>query len=73
MTTRFAEASQVHYLKAPGGARRQLTFYADNARRNQAPVWYLMAKDEGHGFQKKRNRDFQFYSSVLFMQQYLLN
>ena len=43
------------------------------ARKNQTPVWYLMAKDEGHGFQKKKNRDFQFYASVLFMQQYLLN
>jgi dipeptidyl aminopeptidase/acylaminoacyl peptidase len=43
------------------------------ARKNQTPVWYLMAKDEGHGFAKKHNRDFQFYASVLFMQQYLLN
>ncbi len=37
------------------------------------PVWYLMAKDEGHGFAKKKNQDFQFYATVLFMQQYLLN
>lgn len=36
------------------------------------PVWYLLAKDEGHGFRKKRNADFQFYASVLFMQEYLL-
>jgi acetyl esterase/lipase len=36
------------------------------------PVWYLMAKDEGHGFAKKNNRDFQFYANVLFMKQYLL-
>ena len=35
-------------------------------------VWYLAAKDEGHGFAKKKNADFQFYTTVLFMQKYLL-
>jgi dipeptidyl aminopeptidase/acylaminoacyl peptidase len=36
-------------------------------------VWYLMAKDEGHGFGKKKNADFQFLSTILFLQQFLLN
>ena len=36
------------------------------------PVWYLMAKDEGHGFTKKTNRDFEFFSSILFMKEFLL-
>ena len=36
------------------------------------PVWYLMARDEGHGFAKKSNRDFQFYAMVLFMREFLL-
>ncbi len=36
------------------------------------PVWYLMAKDEGHGFAKKSNRDFEFFSSILFMKEFLL-
>jgi len=31
-----------------------------------------MAKDEGHGFAKKKNADYQFYSTVMFMQEYLL-
>lgn len=39
---------------------------------NGTPVWYLAAKDEGHGFAKKKNADFQFYTTVLFMQKYLL-
>ena len=39
---------------------------------NKSPVWYLMANDEGHGFRKKNNADYQFYSTVLFVQQYLL-
>jgi len=36
------------------------------------PVWYIMAKDEGHGFQKKPNQDFQFYATVEFLQEFLL-
>jgi dipeptidyl aminopeptidase/acylaminoacyl peptidase len=36
------------------------------------PVWYLVGKNEGHGFSKKANADFQFYSTVLFIQKYLL-
>ena len=41
-------------------------------RTNGTPVWYLLAKDEGHGFSKKKNVDYLFYASVLFMQKYLL-
>lgn len=36
------------------------------------PVWYLVGKDEGHGFQKKKNQDFQFYATVQFIRDYLL-
>jgi len=39
---------------------------------NGAPVWYLLAKDEGHGFQKKKNQDFQFYATVMFVKEFLL-
>jgi dipeptidyl aminopeptidase/acylaminoacyl peptidase len=35
-------------------------------------VWYLMAKDEGHGFAKKKNADHQFLSMVLFLREHLL-
>jgi dipeptidyl aminopeptidase/acylaminoacyl peptidase len=41
-------------------------------RKNNIPVWYLMAKDEGHGFSKKKNVDFQFYATVMFVKEYLL-
>lgn len=41
-------------------------------RNNGVPVWYLMAKDEGHGFSKKRNVDFQFYSTIMFIRETLL-
>ena len=36
-------------------------------------AWYLLAEDEGHGFAKKRNADYQFYATIAFMQDYLLN
>lgn len=38
----------------------------------KVPVWYLMAKDEGHGFAKKRNRDFLFYTTIAFIREHLL-
>jgi dipeptidyl aminopeptidase/acylaminoacyl peptidase len=41
-------------------------------RQNGTPVWWLMAKDEGHGFAKKKNQDFQFYATVMFVKEYLL-
>jgi len=41
-------------------------------RKNRTPVWYLLGKDEGHGFHKKKNRDFQFYATVMFVKEYLL-
>jgi dipeptidyl aminopeptidase/acylaminoacyl peptidase len=41
-------------------------------KQNGTPVWYLMAKDEGHGFAKKSNVDFQFYATVMFVRQHLL-
>jgi dipeptidyl aminopeptidase/acylaminoacyl peptidase len=41
-------------------------------RKNNTPVWFLGANDEGHGFQKKKNRDFQFYATVMFVKEFLL-
>jgi dipeptidyl aminopeptidase/acylaminoacyl peptidase len=41
-------------------------------RQNGTPVWWLMAKDEGHGFAKKKNQDYQFYATVMFVKEYLL-
>ena len=41
-------------------------------KENGSPVWYLMGKDEGHGFRKKGNVDFQFYATVMFVRRFLL-
>ena len=45
---------------------------AATLRGNSVPVWFLMADDEGHGFVKKKNVEFQFYATVQFMQAFLL-
>jgi len=42
------------------------------ARKNGTPVWYLMADNEGHGFARKPNADYYFFSVVKFMEEYLL-
>ena len=41
-------------------------------KKNGAPVWYLLAKDEGHGFSKKKNQDFQFLATLKFVDDNLL-
>jgi dipeptidyl aminopeptidase/acylaminoacyl peptidase len=41
-------------------------------RENQSPVWYLRAENEGHGFARKENADFQFYAMVMFLRATLL-
>jgi dipeptidyl aminopeptidase/acylaminoacyl peptidase len=46
---------------------------ADALKKQGTPVWLLIAKDEGHGYRKKGNQDFQFYATVEFLQEYLLN
>lgn len=41
-------------------------------RKNGGKVWYMMAKDEGHGFGKKKNADTQFLATIMFLQENLL-
>ena len=40
-------------------------------KQNGADVWYLLAKDEGHGFVKKKNIDEQTKAEVMFLQKLL--
>ena len=42
-------------------------------KKEDTPVWFLTAKDEGHGYRKKVNQDFQFYVTVEFLKEYLLH
>ncbi len=41
-------------------------------RKNKMDAWYLLAKNEGHGFSKKDNRDYLNYVTVLFLEKFLL-
>ncbi len=41
-------------------------------RQNNVPVWYLLADNEGHGFQRKANADYYFYATVQFFENTLL-
>jgi dipeptidyl aminopeptidase/acylaminoacyl peptidase len=42
-------------------------------RENNGVVWYMLAKDEGHGFRKKENRDMMTEAIALFLKKNLLN
>lgn len=41
-------------------------------KKQKTPVWYMLGKDEGHGFGKKKNADYLFYATVQFIRDYLL-
>lgn len=40
-------------------------------KENEVEAWFLMAMDEGHGFRKKSNRDFQRESVTVFLKEVL--
>jgi dipeptidyl aminopeptidase/acylaminoacyl peptidase len=44
----------------------------DALKQNQVPVWYIMAKDEGHGITKKANRDQVNAAMAEFLEKYLI-
>jgi len=41
-------------------------------RENRGQAWYLMATDEGHGFAKKKNADFNFLVTIQFLKENLI-
>jgi dipeptidyl aminopeptidase/acylaminoacyl peptidase len=56
----------------PRVPRSEAEQMVERVKQNGSPVWYLMAKDEGHGFVKKPNVDYQFYATVAFVRKYLI-
>ena len=50
----------------------EATQMRDKLKSQGNTVWYLEAKDEGHGFKKKPNIDFQRLAVIRFMQEYLV-
>jgi dipeptidyl aminopeptidase/acylaminoacyl peptidase len=56
----------------PRVPRTESVQMVETIRKHGGKVWYLEAKDEGHGFRKKANADYQFYATILFVLQHLL-
>lgn len=56
--------------RVPAGEAEQIV---RTVRKNGRTVWYLLAKDEGHGFAKKRNRDLYLNATSLFFERFLLH
>jgi dipeptidyl aminopeptidase/acylaminoacyl peptidase len=77
---RIAPLSQAHRITKPlfvvqgGNDPRVPASEAEQMvaklKQRGTPVWYLLAKDEGHGFRKKHNADFLFYATVEFIRRY---
>jgi dipeptidyl aminopeptidase/acylaminoacyl peptidase len=55
--------------RVPWSESRQIL---DKLNAQGTPTWFLMANDEGHGYAKKKNQDFQFYATIMFVKRYLL-
>jgi len=45
----------------------------DKLKNSGTTTWFVTANDEGHGYVKKKNQDFQFYTTIMFVRQFLLN
>jgi len=55
--------------RVPWSESRQML---DKLKGNGNTTWFLMANDEGHGYAKKKNQDFLFYATAMFVRQFLL-
>jgi dipeptidyl aminopeptidase/acylaminoacyl peptidase len=56
--------------RVPVGEAEQI---AAKVRGNGTPVWTLIADNEGHGFARRANADFQFFATVKFIETFVLN
>jgi dipeptidyl aminopeptidase/acylaminoacyl peptidase len=55
--------------RVPATEGRQMV---DALKQRGQTVWFLLAKNEGHGFAKKANADYEFYAAIKFIQDELL-
>jgi len=55
--------------RVPASEGRQMV---EALKQRGQTVWYLLGKNEGHGFAKKANADFEFYACIKFIQDELL-
>lgn len=75
--TRVAEITKPMFVVTGGNDPRVPASEADQivkAIRDKGGVaWHLLGKNEGHGFAKKENVDYQFWAALMFWKQNLLN
>jgi dipeptidyl aminopeptidase/acylaminoacyl peptidase len=75
--TRVAEIKKPLFVVTGANDPRVPASEADQivaaVRKNGGTAWHLVGTNEGHGFAKKENADYNFWASLLFWQQYLLN
>lgn len=55
--------------RVPASEARQIV---KSVQDSGIPVWTMFAKDEGHGFAKKNNRDYFMWATILFFEEHLL-
>lgn len=55
--------------RVPASESQQIV---DRVRAGGVPVWYLLAHDEGHGFRKRKNRDYFYALLTEFWRKHLL-
>ena len=75
--TRVNEITKPMFVVTGGNDPRVPASEADQIikaiRDNGGVAWHLLGKNEGHGFAKKENVDYQFWATLLFWKQNLLN
>lgn len=75
--TRVAEIKKPLFVVTGANDPRVPSSEADQivaaVRKNGGTAWHLVGTNEGHGFAKKENADYNFWASLLFWKQYLLN
>jgi dipeptidyl aminopeptidase/acylaminoacyl peptidase len=74
--TRVGELKMPLFVVTGGNDPRVPASEADQVvkavRQNGRPAWHLLAADEGHGFSKKANQDYQMWTTLMFWEQNLL-
>ncbi len=55
--------------RVPVGESEQMV---KKVKSNGSETWYVLAKDEGHGFAKKQNADYLYFTMAMFLEKYLL-
>jgi dipeptidyl aminopeptidase/acylaminoacyl peptidase len=74
--SRVSELKMPLYVVTGGNDPRVPASEADQiakaVRQNGREAWHLLAADEGHGFSKKANQDYQMWTTLMFWQRHLL-